>query len=261
MIVRACAKQDSLQKDDTGKNKTTHYCTNFGRSTATSGNINGRKKEKETIMTKETNLTLKPIIINTMTVIIEGDSDLILNKMNRRTAKELTDIRKDKAKTIKAPNVYEDICTSMHWRDPIPEKTEDYTEDTLAELLKNNAPCISSFGLKKSFGQAVVRGELDKYATKFDANVNVIAPGNLTPITFTEHYVDEKLMSPKRGAPVLSRQNRFTGWSAKIKIQYVDGGAYGPEQIMNVINLAGFGLGIGSGRSSGFGRYHVAGVE
>ena len=29
----------------------------------------------------------------------------------------------------------------------------------------------------------------------------------------------------------------------------------------NIINLAGFGNGIGSGRSSGYGRYHVDGIK
>lgn len=33
------------------------------------------------------------------------------------------------------------------------------------------------------------------------------------------------------------------------------------EQIINIINLAGFGLGIGSGRSSDYGRYHVENIE
>jgi hypothetical protein len=91
--------------------------------------------------------------------------------------------------------------------------------------------------------------------------VNIVSPGNLVPIEFAEHYVDEKLMSPKRGAPVLTRQNRFTGWKATITVQYMGGGSFSAEQIVNVINLAGFGLGIGSGRSSGYGRYHVEGVE
>jgi hypothetical protein len=155
-------------------------------------------------------------------------------------------------------NQREDIITSMHWRDPLPDQ---YDEKTLERLLKENAPCISAFGLKKSFGQAVVRNEIDKYSTKFDASVNIVAPGNLIPITFAEHFVDEKLMSPKRGAPVLSRQNRFTGWKATFTVQYMDGGSYSAEQIVQVINLAGFGLGIGSGRTSGYGRYHVVGVE
>ena len=209
-------------------------------------------------MATEKVITIKPIEINSMTITIEGDSDLILNRMNKRTVEMLTDQRKDKGKTIRDVNVWEDVITSMHWRDPLPDQ---YDEKTLERLLKENAPCISAFGLKKSFGQAVVRNEIDKYATKFDASVNIVAPGNLIPITFAEHYVDEKLMSPKRGAPVLSRQNRFVGWKAKFTVQYMGGGSYSAEQIVQVINLAGFGLGIGSGRSSGYGRYHVVGVE
>ena len=209
-------------------------------------------------MAKEKVITIKPIEINTMRITIEGDSDLILNRMNKRTVEMLTDQRKDKGKTIREANVWEDVITSMHWRDPLPDQ---YDEKTLERLLKENAPCISAFGLKKSFGQAVVRNEIDKYATKFDASVNLVAPGNLVPITFAEHFVDEKLMSPKRGAPVLSRQNRFTGWKAAFTVQYMDGGSYSAEQIVQVINLAGFGLGIGSGRTSGYGRYHVVGVE
>lgn len=209
-------------------------------------------------MTKETTITIKPIEINSMTVTIEGDSDLVLNKMNKRTIEQLTEERKDKGKTIREPNVFEDIITAMHWRDPIPDT---YDEKTFKKLLKDNAPCISAFGLKKSFGQAVVRNGIDTYSTKFDASVNIAAPGNLIPIKFAEHYVDEKLMSPKRGAPVLTRQNRFTGWEAKFTVQYMSGGSYSAEQIVQVINLAGFGLGIGSGRSSGYGRYHVIGVE
>lgn len=209
-------------------------------------------------MAKETTITIKPIEINTMRITVEGDSDLILNRMNKRTVEMLTDQRKDKGKTIREANVWEDVITSMHWRDPLPDQ---YDEKTLERLLKENAPCISAFGLKKSFGQAVVRNEIDKYSTKFDASVNIVAPGNLIPISFAEHYVDEKLMSPKRGAPVLSRQNRFAGWKATFTVQYMDGGSYSAEQIVQVINLAGFGLGIGSGRTSGYGRYHVVGVE
>jgi hypothetical protein len=91
--------------------------------------------------------------------------------------------------------------------------------------------------------------------------VNIIAPGNLIPVRFAEHYIDEKLMSPKRGAPVLVRMNRFSGWEADVTIQYIDGGAYGLEQIVQIVNLAGFGMGIGSGRTSGFGRYTVTGVR
>ncbi len=217
------------------------------------------KKTVDEMATNETTIVVKPIEKHTMKITIAGDSDLILNKMCRSTTEGLIDERNDKSKTIKEKNKWDDIITSMHWRDPLPEGV--YTEKTLKELLKKNAPCISAFGLKKSFGDAVVRNEISKYATKFNASCNVLARGNLIPIQFTEHYIDEMLMKTRTGSQVLARHNHFVGWKATFTIQYMGGGAYSAEQIVNIINLAGFGLGIGSGRSSGYGRYHVEGVE
>lgn len=61
-------------------------------------------------------------------------------------------------------------------------------------------------------------------------------------------------------SPVLVRMNRFSGWKASFVIQFTEN-VYSLEQILNIINLAGFGLGIGSGRTSGYGRYHVSDVK
>lgn len=208
-------------------------------------------------MKNETIIEIQPISVAHAAVTIVGDGDLVLNRMNAPTIRKLIDQRKDKASKIEKPNMWEEIITSMHWRDGAPT---DFSEDGLRNALQHNAPCISAFGLKKSFGQAVVRGGLDKYSTKFDAGVNIVAPGGLVPITFAEHYIDEKLMSPKRGAPVLARLNRFTGWTATFEIACVET-SYSLDSVTNIINLAGFGLGIGSGRTSGFGRYHVSDVK
>lgn len=206
---------------------------------------------------KTETIEIKRIDVKQVTVKIVGDGDLILNKMNDVSARQLTDQRKNKAKDLEVPNEWEQIITAMHWRDG---KPTDFSEQGLIDALKNNAPCITAFGLKKSFGEAVVRNEIDKFKTKFDPSVNIIAKGNLIPIKFTEHYIDEKLMSPVRGKPVLVRMNRFSGWSAEFTIQFTEN-VYSLEQIINIINLAGFGLGIGSGRTSGYGRYHVEEVR
>lgn len=213
-------------------------------------------------MAKKDNNTIELAHINVKSarIFIEGDSDLVLNKMNARNTRVLT--ADDRKKIREVPNKYEDIITAIHWRDGIP------TDDTyancdakmLADMLKNNAPCITAFGLKKSFGQAVVRNEIDKYATKFDNAVNVIATKGLVPVTFAEYAIDEKLMSPKRGAPINVILSHFIGWKSEFTISYTDH-VYSLEQIVNIINLSGFGLGIGSGRSSGYGRYHVTDVR
>ena len=206
---------------------------------------------------KTETIEIKRIDVKQVTVKIVGDGDLILNKMNDVSTRQLTDQRKNKAKDMEVPNEWEQIITALHWRDG---KPTDFSEQGLIDALKNNAPCITAFGLKKSFGEAVVRNEIDKFKTKFDPSVNIIAKGNLIPIKFTEHYIDEKLMSPVRGKPVLVRMNRFSGWSAEFTIQFTEN-VYSLEQIINIINLAGLGLGIGSGRTSGYGRYHVEEVR
>ena len=206
---------------------------------------------------KEQIIEVKQVKINRAKVSIEGTSDLVLNKMNDVSAKKLIDQRKDKAKDTEKPNVWEEIITSMHWYNG---KPTDFSEEGLIKALKENAPCITSFGLKKSFGEAVTRNEIAQYSTKFNNGMNVNGKGGLVPITFVEHYVDEKLMSPKKGAPVLVHLNRFVGWKATFEIEYTDN-VYSLEQIVNIINLAGFGLGIGSGRSSGYGRYKVVNIE
>lgn len=208
--------------------------------------------------TKE--IKLATINVKTAEIFIEGDSDLVLNKMNARNTRCLT--AEDRKKIREVPNKWEDIITAIHWRDGIPCK-DTYTECTeqmLADMLKNNAPCISSFGLKKSVGQAVVRNEIDKYATKADNSFTILANKGLIPITFAEYAIDERLMSPKRGAPINVTLSHFIGWKASFIIKYVEH-VYSLEQIVNFINLAGFGLGIGSGRSSGYGRYHVVDVK
>lgn len=208
-------------------------------------------------MATEKIIELKGIKVNRVRVTIEGESDLILNKMNDVSAKKLIDQRKDKAKDTEKPNEWEEIITAMHWYNG---KPTDFSETGLEKALKENAPCITAFGLRKSFGDAVVRNEIDKYSTKFLNAVNISAKGGLVPITFAEHFVDEKLMSPKKGAPVLVRLNRFSGWKATFDVCFTDN-VFSTEQIVNIINFAGFGLGIGSGRSSGFGRYKVVNVE
>lgn len=202
-------------------------------------------------------ISLKKIHVSHAKVIIAGDGDLCLNKMNDVAARSLIEQRKNKAKTLEKTNMWEEIITAIHWRDG---KPKDFSEEGLYKALHENAPCITAFGLKKSFGDAVVRNGIDKYKTKFDARVNIIAASNLVPIKFANYAIDEKLMSPKKGSPVLVHLSRFSGWSAEIEIAFTEN-TYSLEQIISIVNLAGFGIGIGSGRSSGYGRYHVVGVE
>lgn len=211
-------------------------------------------------MKKTGEVVIERINVKHAKIFIEGTSDLVLNKMNARNERML--LSDDRKKVREVPNPWEDVITSIHWRDPLPfnDTYTECTEEAMKELLANNAPCISAFGLKKSFCQAVCRNGIDKYATKLDAAINVTAPMGLVPITFSEWKLDERLMSPKQGSPITVRLNHFCGWKAQFDIDYTEH-VYSLDQIVNFINYAGFGLGIGSGRTSGYGRYKVVDVK
>lgn len=210
-------------------------------------------------MATEKIITVKQMKIEHMIVRVEGTSDLVLNKMNERSRRLLESDDRKKIKEV--PNKWEDIITAVHWRDPLPCKNtyEECTEEMLDYLLENNAPCITAFGLKKSWGSAVVQNEIDKYSTKFASAVNIPGNGQI-PIKFAQWHLDERLMSPQRGAPINVRLNHFSGWSAEIPIEYTEH-VFSREQIINIINIAGFCQGIGSGRTSGYGRYKVVGLK
>ena len=59
-------------------------------------------------------IEIKPIVPQHVIITIQSDTDLVLNKMNDVTVRNLTNIRKDKAKDIEKPNEWEEIITSMH---------------------------------------------------------------------------------------------------------------------------------------------------
>lgn len=194
-----------------------------------------------------------------LTITIVGKTDLVLNKMDDVTTRELTDIRKDKAKDIEKPNEWEKIITSIHW---LNGKPKEFTEKAFVDALKSNKPCITAHGIQEMLKQAIVRAGIETYSTKLNFNVNVygVDGSGLIPIDFEEHYLNEMLMSPQKGKPVLVRLNCFKGWSADIELEYLDG-KYSADELVNLMELAGFGSGIGSSRNAGFGRFHVENVK
>lgn len=195
-----------------------------------------------------------------MIVKIEGDGDLILNKMNARNERWLLGGRDNGIE--ERPNIWEDMITQIHWLYPIGVKDtyKECDEELMHKLLTENKPCITTFGLKKSFADAVVHNEIANYGTKLKTAISLVAPSGLVPIQFGCWSYEKRLMSPKKNKPLAVHLNHFQDWNAEIAINFLDH-VYSRDQILNIINLAGIGEGIGSGRSSGYGRYHITEVK
>ena len=218
------------------------------------------QKTKATITPVEGQLENK-IKFATAMITITGDSDLILNKMRDSTSQALADKQEGKVQgTKQTVNKYEHLIGSLHWLKPLPENIE-YTEETWSDLLKNNIPGYPSSGLKKACCDAVVRVIGETYSTKFNANMQIL--DTFLPIEFESVTVDKSLFSPVKGSPVLCYRNVFHNWKTTFTIKYMPDN-YSTDQILEVINCAGFACGIGSHRPSSKGgsngMFHVSSI-
>lgn len=207
-------------------------------------------------------IELSEIKVKYAKITIVGDADLILHKMDALNRQGLIDKQKGKeSKKKKGEGIdqWMQAITTLTWRDGEPT---DWTEKAYYDALKNNAPCISGFGLKKSIGQAITRFGFETYSTNFNASVQIVEEN--IPITFANCELHEKLIPAPTGSPMLTYHNQFSGWGATFTIRYLEN-YYGFEQIINFIKYAGFGIGIGSGRPgkapSNYGTYHIEKVE
>lgn len=195
--------------------------------------------------------------IKTAKIMIEGDSDLCLNKMSVGNKRDLPQFSKGKVK--KPHNKWGDLITAIHWAESIDEEAiyEDATEEMLVELIKNNKPCISGFGMKKAACDAVVRNNISQYKTSFEDTVNVL--DELIPVEFSAHHIREFTPKVGRNNRMVACINQFSGWKAEFTVQYSET-AYNLDSIISIFALAGFGGGVGSGTTTGYGRFHVVGV-
>jgi hypothetical protein len=209
---------------------------------------------------KQEVIEITPIEVKYLTITIAGDTDLRLHKMDASNRKMLSDKQKGKeVKKSAGVDKWMQAISTINWRDGEPA---EYTEEAYYEALKTNAPCISGFGLRKSFGDAVVRNGFDTYATKLMASMQIVE--DYIPITFAECRLIEQLVPAKMGAPILNYINQFKGWKATFTLRYIEN-YYSTEQLINFIKYAGFGIGIGSGRAgksgSNYGSYHIESIS
>lgn len=210
---------------------------------------------------KQEVIEMKPIDVKYAKITIKGDTDLLLHKMDKINRQNLIDKQKGKEKKSKTTAVDKWLVaiTTLTWRDGEPQ---EYTEETYVDALQNNAPCISGFGLKKSFCETITRLGFETYSTNFKASMQIMEDN--IPIKFAECELQEKLIPTPTGSPMLSYINCFKGWSATFEIRYIEN-YYSFEQILNFIKYAGFAIGIGSGRpgksTSNYGTYTIESVE
>jgi hypothetical protein len=209
-------------------------------------------------------ISIKPLNVKTVEIVIEGDSDLILNKMTDSSITEIVEKQTGKTgkKAKEAINQWQRLLEGIHWMDG---KETDFTEDGWKNALSNNRIGYDASGIKKGICDAAVRVLGESKSTITNANIQVLPEkANLIPILFTEVGIDESVITNYKGNAFVTYRNVFSGWSAKFRIQFMADNI-SVEQLIELVQAMGFAGGLGAHRvglkGGTNGQFHVASVK
>jgi len=200
---------------------------------------------------------LKPILVESFSVSLIGDSPLICHRWSEKAKKQILDTQMKKAKSAKeARNPVRDFAESLYWLTPKPE-IED--EADFEAALKNGA----KFGFPSTaFKQAAVSAGYRAGVLK--NKVEMLGAFHINDelveiVGLPELREDMVRLAGIGGTADIRFRAEFRDWETTLEIRY-NANATSPEIIINLFNLAGFSTGIGEFRcekGGRFGSFHV----
>jgi len=186
---------------------------------------------------KGTTIKLPKMNIQTLVLTLVGDSALISHAWSERVKKAMLD------KQLGVPDV------GREKKDP----QRDY-EESLYKLPngKNGFPAVA-------FKNAAVNACRFVQGVKMtEARGAFHIVGDMVEI-MGEPSMREDMVKVGMGLPDIRYRAEFKKWKARIKIRY-NANAVSQEQVVNLFNVSGFGIGVGDWRperDGSFGMYHV----
>ena len=180
---------------------------------------------------------LPPIDVQHIQVRVVGDSPLITHRWSEKARKEMLDKQMKKAKSAKeAKDPEVDFRSSLY-----PYPGGGYGFPSVAFKNAAVSACRFSDGIKMTHARGAfhVQDEL----VKIDG----------------EPTMREDMVRIGMGTADIRFRGEFRDWSASLRVSF-NRNVFSPAQIMNLFNLAGFGVGVGEWRpekNGQFGRFHV----
>lgn len=182
---------------------------------------------------------------------IIGDSPLIVHAWSEKAKKEMLDKQMKKAtKGREAKDPFRDFCDSLYW---ITEKPEKPTMEDV-ESAKFGFPAVA-------FKAAAVDGGFLSGVTakKTTGRAAFHIIGEMVEID-GKPIMREDMVRVGMGTADIRYRAEFKEWRTTLRIRYNEL-AMSMEQIVNLFNFGGFGVGIGEWRPAkdgSYGMFHVA---
>ena len=181
----------------------------------------GRKKKE---------VKLEAVKIENLQINIEGTTPLIIHKFSDKAKKQMVDKQTGKTSQKKHRDIKAEVEACKYY---MSKGRIGFPCGGFKKAMVEVGPYLDGLDKKKVKGSMYVIGE----------------ENNLVPIAFEEEAVNEaivRLSGPGRTAMVRYRPE-FRKWTANLNIQY-NANMITPEQIVNLVNMAGFHIGVGDWR-------------
>lgn len=191
-----------------------------------------------------TSIELPPLNIQTMDIVVVGDTPLICHAWSSKAKKEMLDKQMKKAKAGRAAKDPEqDFVESLY---PLPDG--GYGFPVIA--FKNAAvtACTSVSGITKVAA---------RQAFRVGSSLN---GSELVKIEGCTPEPREDMVKVGMGTADIRYRGQFVSWWTSIRVRF-NANVLSAEQIVNLFNTAGFGVGVGEWRmerDGQFGCFHVA---
>lgn len=188
---------------------------------------------------KDVSVNLKPINLQKMVLTIEGDSPLIVHAWSKKAKEMMLAAQMKKAKSAKAAKDPEQDYKDCFY----------YTADG-----KYGFPAIA-------FKSAAVNagGRFSDGLKMTELRGSFFVEGDMVEIV-GEPNMREDMVRVGMGTADIRYRPEFKTWKADLPIKF-NADAISIEQIVNLFNLAGFGVGVGEWRpekDGQYGMFHVA---
>jgi hypothetical protein len=182
---------------------------------------------------------IKAINIQRVTITLVGDSPLIVHAWSAKAKKEMLDKQMKKAKTAKQA------------KDPV----RDYEEAFYR--LENGKPGFPTVAFKAAAVSAGGRFSEGLKMTELRGAFHI--EGELVEVQ-GEARMREDMVRVGMGTADIRYRPEFPAWRVELPVRY-NADKISVEQMANIFNLAGFGVGVGEWRpekDGQFGMFHVA---
>lgn len=208
-------------------------------------------KKKE--MQETTIVIVPPVKLERIDVNIVGDTGLIPHAWSAKAKKMMLDKQMKKAKqgkTAKDPDA--DYRESLYWLDK---------DNNLIKAKNMDPNKHKMFGFKSiAFKAAAVRAATDVGLKMTDTRRAFHVLGEYVPLKYKKIIMREDMVRLQTKVADIRYRGEFINWSCVLPIQF-NANLFSPEQIFNLFNTAGFGVGVGEWRPerNGMnGMFHVA---